>query len=63
MIVCHFIITLIIIIPWWLGHLIFSKDSVSKIWILHSDSFRRILYLLSFLSVEQNYEPNQSVYC
>jgi hypothetical protein len=41
-----------------LGHLIVLKDSISKIWILQSDSFRVIHYLLSIPSVEQNYEPN-----
>ena len=59
-IVFHFIIIIIIIIiiSWCLGHLIVLKDSISKIWIFQSDSFRRIHYLLSIPSVEQNYEPN-----
>jgi uncharacterized membrane protein YqiK len=56
MTVFHFIIIIIIIIliiiPWWLGHLIVLKDDISKVWILHSDSFRSIPFW------EQNYEPN-----
>jgi hypothetical protein len=60
MIVFHFIIIIIIIIiiPWWLGLFIFLKDNISKILILHSDSFRRIHYLLSIPSLEQNNERN-----
>jgi len=61
MIVFHFIIIIIIIIiiiPCWFVHLIVSKDSISKIWIFHSNYFRRINYLLSIPFVEQNYVLN-----